>query len=111
MGRPHLTPEMININARIEASRNHVLSENEIEQNMGGASEIIKAGCQTNFQTVGRQGKTKSCIQEWLGLGSDVNQENLVDELSTIFFTLFPKMSAILLLLGQHAPAAQTERA
>ena len=72
--------EMIDINARIEASRNHVLSENEIEHNMGGALEIIKAGCQTDFQTVGRQGKPKSCIQEWLGLGSAVIQENLVDE-------------------------------
>ena len=62
--------EMIYINAKIEASRNHVLSEKEIGHNMGGALDIIEAGCQNNFQRVGRQGKPKSCLQEWLGLGS-----------------------------------------
>ena len=72
--------EMIDINAKIEASRKHVLSENEIGHNMGGALDIIEAGCQNNFQTVGKQGRPKSCIQEWLGLGSTVLQEGLVDE-------------------------------
>ena len=72
--------EMIEIDAKIEASRKHVLSENEIGNNMGGALDIIEAGCQNNFQTVGKQGRTKSCIQEWLGLGSAVLPEYLVDE-------------------------------
>ena len=72
--------EMIDINAKIEASRNHVLSENEIGHNMGDALDIVEAGCQNNFQTVGRQGKPKSCIQEWLGLGSAVIHGDFVEE-------------------------------
>ena len=72
--------EMIYINAKIAASRNHVLSEKEIGHNMGGALDIIEAGCQNNFQTIGRQGKPKSCIQEWLGLGSAVIHGDFVEE-------------------------------
>ena len=66
-------------NARIEASRTHVLSEKEIRFNMGKAFDNIQRGC--------RKRNLESCFQEWLELGfvriqrnSDSEEESDIDK-------------------------------
>ena len=73
--KDELEEEMREINVRIEASRNHLFSEKELEPFMGNALEAIEDGLQNAFQLVSRR-KQKSSIQEWLGLGATFAEPN-----------------------------------
>ena len=48
--KDELEEEMREINVRIEASRNHLFSEKELEPFMGNALEAIEDGLQNEFQ-------------------------------------------------------------
>ena len=82
-----LTEMMTWIGARIEATRTHVLNEDELEDYMGSAVHLLYRrakhlssgdGCQTS-------NKQSSLIGDWLGLGRTLDEEDIVaDDLANL---------------------------
>jgi len=79
-----LTEQMNQVSVRIEATKNYVLTEAELEPFMGAALDKIENGIHAVSGEWMSTGKSKSLIEEWLGLGRTIMDQPLEEEMDNM---------------------------